>query len=77
LHGTRQGGAWKWLCLLVLACLVAKLGGEMALGFSLTVGTGTQTFVPVPVSHAVGAVTALLLFVLAGWRDSRPNRGST
>ena len=77
LHGTRQGGAWKWLCLLVLACLVAKLGVEMALGFSLTVGAGTQTFVPVPVSHAVGAVTALLLFVLAGWRDSRPNRGST
>jgi len=76
LHGTRQGGAWKWLCLLVLACLVAKLGVEMALGFSLTVGAGTQTFVPVPVSHAVGAVTALLLFVLAGGRDSRSNRGS-
>ena len=77
LHGVRQEGAWKWLCLLVLAGLVAKLGVEMAFGFSLTVGAGTQTFVPVPVSHAVGAVTALLLFVLAGWRDSHPNRGST
>jgi len=73
LHGTRQGGAWKWLCLLVLACLVAKLGVEMALGFSLTVGAGTQTFVPVPVSHAVGAVTALLMFVLVCWRVPRPH----
>jgi len=77
LHGARQGGAWKWLCLVVLACLVTKLGVEMAFGFSLTVGAGTQTFVPVPVSHAAGAVTALLLFVLAGWRDICPNRGST
>jgi len=77
LHGVQQEGAWKWLCLLVLAGLVAKLGVEMAFGFSLTVGAGTQTFVPVPVSHAVGAVTALLLFVLAGRRDTRPNRGLT
>jgi len=77
LHGVQQEGAWKWLCLLVLAGLVAKLGVEMAFGFSLTVGAGTQTFVPVPVSHAAGAVTALLLFVLAGRRDTRPNRGLT
>jgi rhomboid family GlyGly-CTERM serine protease len=76
LHGVQQGGAWKWLCLLVLVCLVAKLGVEMAFGFSLTMGAGTQTFVPVPVSHAVGAVTSSLLFVLAGWRDTRPNRRS-
>ena len=77
LHGVQQGGAWKWLCLLVLAGLVAKLGVEMAFGFSLTVGAGTQTFVPVPVSHAVGAATALLLYVLVSWRVPRPNRGST
>jgi len=77
LHGVQQEGAWKWLCLLVLAGLVAKLGVEMAFGFSLTVGAGTQTFVPVPVSHAVGAVTALLLFVLVGQRDTCPNRGLT
>lgn len=77
LHGVQQGGAWKWLCLLMLAGLVTKLGVEMAFGFSLTLGAGTQTFVPVPVSHVTGAVAALLLFVLAGWRVPCPNRGST
>lgn len=72
LHGARERGAWKWLCLLALACIVTKLGLEMAFGYSLTVGAGSQTFDPVPLSHAVGAATALLMFALVCWRVPRP-----
>lgn len=76
LHGAREGGAWKWLSLLALACIVTKLGAEMAFGYSLTVGVGTQTFVPVPLSHAVGAATALLFYALVIWRAPRLQPGS-
>jgi rhomboid family GlyGly-CTERM serine protease len=76
LHGARAGGAWKWLCLLALACLVTKLGVEMASGYSLTVGADSQTFVPVPLSHAVGAATALLLYAVVIWRAPRLHPGS-
>lgn len=76
LHGVREGGAWRRLCLLVLACLLAKLGAELALGTSLALGAETPGFVPVPLSHAVGAATALLLYVLVSWRVPRPNPGA-
>lgn len=63
LNGLGRTGAWRWLCLAVLACLVAKIGAELTLGWSLLFGDGQSDFVAVPESHAVGAATALLLFV--------------
>jgi rhomboid family GlyGly-CTERM serine protease len=63
LHGLENAGAWRWLCLAVLICLVVKIGVEMALGSSLLLPTEPENFVAVPESHAVGAVTALLLFL--------------
>ena len=63
LHGLDETGAWRWLCLAVLACLVAKIGAEMALGSSFLFTAEPQNFVPVPESHVVGAATALLLFL--------------
>jgi rhomboid family GlyGly-CTERM serine protease len=65
LHGLYVSGFWRWLCLVALACLAAKIGAEMGLGSSLLFGAEPQNFVPVPESHVVGAATALLLFLTA------------
>lgn len=65
LHGLTEKGTWRWLCIAVLVGLSAKIGIELALGKSLLFEIGMQEFVPVPLSHLVGAGTALLLFVLA------------
>jgi len=65
LHGLRETGTWRWLSLAVLVGVVAKIVIEMALGSSLVFGNESQAFIPVPASHAVGAATALLLFLLA------------
>jgi rhomboid family GlyGly-CTERM serine protease len=64
LHGLIEKGTWRWLCAAVLVGLSAKIGIELALGKSLLFDIGKQEFVPVPLSHLVGAVTAVLLFVL-------------
>jgi rhomboid family GlyGly-CTERM serine protease len=64
LHGLTEKGTWRWLCAAVLIGLSAKIGIELALDKSLLFEIGMQEFVPVPLSHLVGAGTALLLFVL-------------
>jgi rhomboid family GlyGly-CTERM serine protease len=63
LHGLDKTGPWRWLCLAVLICLAGKIGLEMALSSSFLAGIESENFVAVPESHAVGAVTALLLFL--------------
>lgn len=64
LHGLTEKGTWRWLCAAMLLGLLAKIGIELALGRSLLFEIGAQEFMPVPLSHLVGAATALLLFVL-------------
>jgi rhomboid family GlyGly-CTERM serine protease len=71
LNGLNRTGAWRWLCVAVLACLVAKIGAELTLGWSLVFGGGQSDFVAVPESHVVGAATALLLFVWTALADYR------
>jgi len=63
LHGLDKAGAWRWLCLAVLACLAAKICVEMEFGSSFVLAVQPGNFVPVPESHAVGAAAALLLFL--------------
>ena len=66
-HGLYEAGVWRWLCLATLVCFVTKMGVELVLGSSLLllIGAENQGFVPVPVSHVLGAVTALILFAFA------------
>jgi len=62
LHGIEEGSGYRWLCLGTLLCLAVKTGMEMTLGF--LPGAESQGFVLVAASHAVGAATAILLFVV-------------
>jgi rhomboid family GlyGly-CTERM serine protease len=70
LHGLTEKGAWHWLCAAVLAGVTAKLGFELAFGKSLLGEAGAQEFFPAPLSHLVGTITALLLFVFVRFPDT-------
>ena len=71
LHGLTEKGTWRWLCAAMLVGITAKIGMELAFGKSFLLAVGTQEFVPMPLSHLIGTVTAILLFVfvrlVAGW----------
>ena len=64
LHGITEKGTWRWLCAAVMAGLAVKFWIEIALANSLLLAVSTEAFVPVPLSHLIGAVAALLVFVL-------------
>jgi rhomboid family GlyGly-CTERM serine protease len=64
LQGLTERGTWRWLCAAMLAGLAAKLWIEMVLGYSWLSAVSTEGFVPVPLSHLIGAITAITLFVL-------------
>jgi rhomboid family GlyGly-CTERM serine protease len=70
LHGLREVRAWSWLCAAVLAILTVKIGLELVLGISITMYATTQPFVPIPISHVVGAASALLAFCCFRTRSS-------
>ena len=58
--GLRDPGAWRWLCSILLLCVVAKIGMEFIAGDLFFLAIEPQTFTPVPASHLAGACTALL-----------------
>lgn len=61
LNGITESGPWRILCLVTLVLVAAKIGAEFIFGLSLTYAE-PQLFEPVPMSHAVGAAAALLVF---------------
>jgi len=65
LHGLTEKGMWRWLCAAMLAGVIAKIGIELMLDQSFLLSVGTEEFVPVPLSHLIGTVTAILLFLMS------------
>ncbi len=66
LWGLTETGWWRWLCAGVLSLMTVKIGVELALNQSLLDTGGQHPFVPVPLSHAAGVASAVLLFVATG-----------
>ncbi len=64
LQGLTEKGSWRWLCAAMLASLAFKFWVELAFGKFLLLAVSTEDFVPVPLSHLIGSVTAITLFVL-------------
>jgi rhomboid family GlyGly-CTERM serine protease len=71
LHGLSEKGAWRWVCAAALLGLGIKMGIEFTFNESLLFSAGSSEFLPVPLSHLVGAGVALFLFVLS--RSSAKN----
>ena len=63
LHGLFEKGVWRWLCTAMLAGLTAKIGIELLPGQAFLLVTHSEKFVPIPLSHLVGSIAAIILFV--------------
>jgi len=70
LSGLSTSGLWRGVCLTVLVLLVGKISLELLWPGSSLVGVSGD-FVIVPLSHAVGAVSGLLMFSWWRWRDTK------
>ena len=60
--GMRDAGAWRWLCVTMLALVPIKITMEFMLGDTLLNIVGVQPFLPVPTSHLAGACAALCVY---------------
>ena len=68
--GLSTSGPWRAVCLTVLVLLVGKISLEFLWPGSSLVGVSGD-FVVVPLSHAVGAASGLLMFSWWRWRDTK------
>jgi rhomboid family GlyGly-CTERM serine protease len=64
LYGLAERGAWKALCAGVLLVTACKILLEYRLGHFLFVNSADPAFVSAPLSHAVGSLTAVMVFWL-------------
>lgn len=81
LHGAGERTGWGWICRSILAVVVLKTIYELVFSESPLQLVTDQPFVVVPLSHAMGLVSALLLYLAAdlwgrrktpqGGRDAR------
>lgn len=63
LHGLYEDRIWRSVCIFMLATLCVKLGIELFYDASLEQHLDTTLFLPLPLSHIVGALTALGIFL--------------
>ena len=62
LHGLEVGGTYRWVCGAALICVGAKIVAEFAVGRSLFLAQHDSGLVLCPLSHLVGALSALGLY---------------
>lgn len=62
LHGLGETGAWRWICLTVLIATIGKILFESLTGRFVFLKLDDPSFVLVPASHIIGALTALAVF---------------
>lgn len=71
LHGLKEAGPWRWICLAALVLIVGKVILESITGRFVIGASGSIPFVPLPLSHIVGGLMAALLF---WWSRARAAR---
>ena len=64
LHGLAGRIRWRLVCTVLLIIITIKLAGESMMGWQLVNWEHQSGFVTVPLSHAIGVVTALLFWLI-------------
>ena len=62
LHGLKEPPPWRWICLAALVLIAGKVLLESITGRFIIAAADSVPFVPLPLSHIVGGLTAALLF---------------
>jgi rhomboid family GlyGly-CTERM serine protease len=78
-QGLRDQGPWRWVCIVALAGLVGKVVMESASEELLFVSVGTTPFKPVPLSHGVGIIAAVVFTAVRRIRNllQEPQNGNS
>ena len=61
LHGLNEKSPWRWICIVVIILTIGKIFLELQTGHFFIV-TDRVSFFPVPLSHAIGALSAMSVF---------------
>lgn len=72
LNGLGERGPWRWMCWAVLFLVIGKLGWEWSTGRAMFVTPANESAVVVPLSHALGIASALLVRVGIGGNAAAP-----
>jgi rhomboid family GlyGly-CTERM serine protease len=64
LHGLRQRGAWRWICVAALAAIAIRVGFEFAGAQPIFASGEGMEIRTVPESHAAGGIAAVLVWLL-------------
>ncbi len=62
LRGVKEPAPWRWICIAALILIVGKVLLESITGRFIITAADSAPFVPLPLSHIVGALTASLIF---------------
>jgi len=62
LRGLKEPGPWRWICVAGLVLIAGKVLLESLTGRFIIAAANSVPFVPLPLSHIVGALTASLIF---------------
>lgn len=71
LHGLKEPAPWRWICVAALVLIAGKVLQESITGRFIIGAAGSVPFVPLPLSHIVGGLTAAFLFWWSRARDAR------
>ncbi|MCI0411064.1 MAG: rhombosortase [Acidobacteria bacterium] len=74
LRGLKEPRPWRWICIAALLLTVGKVLLESMTGQLTFAAAGSIPFVPLPLSHVVGGLTAALLFWVSRTRNTRRAR---
>ena len=72
LHGWREAGPWRGICLGILALSVGKLVLDASIGHFAVIEVEDDLVTPVPLSHLTGAVSGVVMFLWAALTRTRP-----
>jgi rhomboid family GlyGly-CTERM serine protease len=70
LWGTRGNRPWRTICMLLILLIPIKIVAEIYNSASVLPYGGQLPFVPVPTSHVIGIVVAILLYLVEKYRKS-------
>ena len=70
LRGLEEAPPWRWICMAALVLTAGKVLLESITGQLTFAATGSVPFVPLPLSHVVGGLTASLIFWWSSARET-------
>lgn len=70
LPGVKEPAPWRWICVAALILIIGKVLLESITGRFIIAAANSVPFVPLPLSHIVGGLTASVIFAWSAARKA-------